>query len=111
VSNAATSLVIDANGHSHIAFQTTGNTVRVANYDGLGWTIDTLANGTLSGAQGESLDYLNGTLGLAYVDAGGNLSFAHAGVSAIPEPSTYALFAGLGALALARWRRRVGELL
>ncbi len=38
------------------------------------------------------------TVGSAYAD---NFS-----VSAIPEPSTYAAFAGLGALGLAFWRRR-----
>lgn len=37
--------------------------------------------------------------GLAFVDSGSSLT-------AIPEPGTYALFAGVAALALAAWRRR-----
>ena len=39
----------------------------------------------------------------AYVTA---VSFQIEAVSAIPEPSTYAAFAGLGALGLVIWRRR-----
>jgi hypothetical protein len=40
------------------------------------------------------------------VVAGGTMYADNFSVSAIPEPSTYAAFAGLGALGLAVWRRR-----
>ncbi len=38
--------------------------------------------------------------------AAGQMSYDNFAVSAVPEPSTYAAFAGLGALGLAWWRRR-----
>lgn len=42
--------------------------------------------------------------------SGGELYADNFSVSAIPEPSTYAAFAGLGALGLACWRRRLARL-
>ena len=61
-------------------------------------------NGSLGVAQGESLDFLGGTLGLAYITTGGNTAFSTA--TAVPEPSTDAALAGLGVFGLAVWRKR-----
>lgn len=106
VSNAATSLALDAAGNTYIAYKTTGDVVGVASYNGSAWVSDLIGNGTLGAAQGESLDFLGGTLALAYLTSGGDLAYSYASVSAIPEPSTYAMLAGLGALGLAMVRRR-----
>jgi len=43
----------------------------------------------------------NGSLNAAYWEASTSLT-----ISAIPEPSTYATFAGIAALGLIAWRRR-----
>ena len=106
VSNDPSSLAFDAAGNGYIAYSLTTGAVNVARYNGSTWVSDSFGNGTLGFGQGETLDVLNGTLGLTYVTAGGNLAYSYASVSAIPEPSTYAAIAGLGALGLAMWRRR-----
>jgi hypothetical protein len=49
--------------------------------------------------------YGNGTL-TGPIAMSGQMYADNLSVSAIPEPSTYAAFAGLGALGLAFWRRR-----
>ncbi|PAW66058.1 MAG: hypothetical protein B9S34_09020 [Opitutia bacterium Tous-C1TDCM] len=105
VSNNASSLALDGSGNGYIAYETGAGTVHVARYNGSAWVSDSFGSGVLGFGQGETLDFLNGTLGLAYVTGGGDLAYAFASVSAIPEPSTYALCAGLGALGLALWRR------
>ena len=106
VGNNASSLALDASGNGYIAYETGTGTVQVARYTGSAWVSDSFGSGVLGFGQGESLDFFNGTLGFAYVTGGGDLAYSFASVSAIPEPSTYALCAGLGALGLALWRRR-----
>ena len=106
VSNSATSLALDGAGNTYIAFQTSGNDVRVASFNGLAWSSDDFGTGSATFGQGETLDYYDGTLALSYLSSGGDLMYSYATVSAIPEPSTYAAILGLGALGLARWRRR-----
>jgi hypothetical protein len=58
---------------------------------------------------GIGLDLLGQTNGAGVINAG-QMTFDNFSVSAIPEPSTYAAFAGLGALGLAVWRRRQARL-
>ena len=69
----------------------------------------------LDGAQAGITAPLNNGMGLALVGfsnggagaiAAGDMYYDNLSVSAIPEPSTYAALAGLGALGLAFWRRR-----
>jgi hypothetical protein len=102
------SLALDANGNPFIAYQTTGNVVEIASYNGVGWVSDTIGNGTLGISQGEQFDFAGGRLGLSFLTSGGDLAYSYASVSAIPEPSTYAILAGAGALGLAAWRKRRG---
>jgi len=65
-------------------------------------SVNGVANGFNFGVFGNSNTPAAISVGSVYAD---NYS-----VSAIPEPSTYAAFAGLGALGLAFWRRRRGRL-
>jgi hypothetical protein len=69
----------------------------------------------LDGAQAGITAPLNNGMGLVLVGfsnggagaiAAGDMYYDNLSVSAIPEPSTYAALAGLGALGLAFWRRR-----
>lgn len=106
VSNAASSLALDAAGNAYIAYGLSSGGLGVASFNGSAWVSDSFVSGTLSAGQGESLDFLNGTLGITYLGTGGNLMYSFATVSAIPEPSTYAAIAGIGVLGLAVWRRR-----
>jgi hypothetical protein len=62
------------------------------------WTAGSAANGFYFEVLGNS--------NLAGAISGGSMYADNFAVSAIPEPSTYAALAGLGALGLAFWRRR-----
>ncbi|MDI1248357.1 MAG: autotransporter-associated beta strand repeat-containing protein, partial [Lacunisphaera sp.] len=55
-------------------------------------------------ATGFANDLAGGSWNIA--QSGNNLNLVYTAASAIPEPSTYAALAGLGALGLALWRRR-----
>ncbi len=48
----------------------------------------------------------DGTWALALANGGNDLALTYTGVSAVPEPSTYALLAGFAALGIVTWRRR-----
>lgn len=63
------------------------------------WGLSHTYSGVLVSISGDTLNAIN-------TDSAGVGSFSATSVSAIPEPSTYALLAGVGALGLAAWRRR-----
>jgi len=72
---------------------------------------DTNGDIGLSGLYSGALVSVSGnTLTLADADGPDTGSFQIDRVTAIPEPSTYAALAGLGALSLVAWRRRVRQL-
>jgi hypothetical protein len=85
-----------------------------ASYSTNGTTFFTAGTFDLAGAQAGYADPYNQRFGLELfansgAGAGGitsGVSFDNMSVSAVPEPSTYAAFAGLAALGLASWRRR-----
>ncbi len=99
-------LQLSYNGNTHLlttAFTTNG-----------GSSFTTGASLDLAGAQAPAVAPLNGGLGLRLFAASDNNNLIGAGtlyydnlsVSAIPEPSTYAAWAGVGALGLAVWRKK-----
>lgn len=84
----------------------TGNIVATGNLETespFGWVELTIGQASLGAYAGDGLSYT-----LEFIDArhGGWGFTALDTVSVIPEPSTYALFAGLGILGLAILRRR-----
>lgn len=58
------------------------------------------------GPDGFGLEFYASVNNIGTAVTSGQMSFDNFSVSAIPEPSTYAACAGLGALGLALWRRR-----
>jgi hypothetical protein len=76
-----------------ISFTLGANTLTAGtNYNGIG-LFDRIV--------GQDTTNLSSSFNIAYYERATTFS-----ISAIPEPSTYAAFAGLGALGLAAWRRR-----
>lgn len=74
---------------------------------GVSYDLDGAQNGlTAPNLDGIGLNLVGFSNGATGAITSGQMYFDNLSVSAIPEPSTYAAFAGLGALGLALWRRR-----
>jgi hypothetical protein len=95
---------------SLLANNTAGSVINFNNTTNYSYTVATASSGiTGFGAENFSLN----TSGFVNALGGGSWSIAQSGndlnlifTSAIPEPSTYAMLIGAGALAVAAWRRR-----
>lgn len=99
----------------------TGNSGAPASFSGAGnysFTIATTTNGINGFSPSDfSLNTtgvapsLTGTWSLSLTDGGNDLTLSYSGMSAVPEPSSYGVCAGLAALGYAWWqRRRQGKL-
>jgi hypothetical protein len=86
--------VSDFNASSNYSFTFVTTTGGITGFDASAFTLDT------SGFQNP----FTGTWSI--VQSGNNLTLNYAGLSAIPEPGTYAAWAGATALGFATWRRR-----
>lgn len=90
------------------------SSVLTASYSSNGIDFTTGQSFNLAGAEAGYAAPYNNTFGLELFarSAGGagavagGITYDNMGVSAVPEPSTYAALAGLGALGLVFWRRR-----
>lgn len=101
-----------------MAFDAASKQMTVSYSPDAGATFYTAATWDLDGAQAPGAVPLTDGIGLRLFVAASNtagtigegaLYFDNLSVSAVPEPSTYAALAGLGALGLVGWRRRTAR--